>query len=98
MAKGDAPFDAAKAKEVLRVYADAADRLHNYFQENSNTGGGTAAAPEIWEDPSFRKRFHDFGADIETAATRTETKESFTTAFQAVINNCDGCHDAVGPP
>jgi cytochrome c556 len=94
MAKGEIPFDAAKAKEVLRVYANAAETMHTYFPENSKTGGETTAAPKIWEDQAgFRKRFDDFAADIKTAAAHTESKESFTTAFQAVTKNCGGCHE-----
>ena len=50
MAKGEAPFDAAKAKEILQVYANAADKMHNYFPENSKSGGETTAAPTIWEN------------------------------------------------
>ena len=94
MAKGEIPFDAAKAKEVLRVYADAADRMHNHFPETSKTGGETTAAPKIWEDQAgFRKRFDDWAADIKTAAAHTDSKESFTAAFQTVAKNCGGCHE-----
>ena len=47
MAKGEIPFDAAKAREIFQVYANAADRMHNYFPENSKTGGETAALPSV---------------------------------------------------
>src|SRR5215204_2603269 len=50
MSKGEAPFDAAKAKEILQVYANAADKMHTYFPENSKSGGETTAAPTIWEN------------------------------------------------
>jgi cytochrome c556 len=94
MTKGEIPYDPAKAKEILQVFANAAEKMHTYFPETSKTGGETTAAPKIWEDQAgFRKRFDDFAADIKTAAAHTETKESFTTAFQAVTKNCGGCHE-----
>ena len=51
MSKGEIPFDAAKAKEVLATYAKAADVMHTYFPDNSKTGGETTASPKIWGKP-----------------------------------------------
>ena len=94
MTKGEIPFDAAKAKEILRVYANAADKMHTYFPENSNTGGETTAAPKIWESQAeFRKRFDDWSADIKKASAQTDDLESFKTAFGTVTKACGGCHE-----
>jgi cytochrome c556 len=94
MTKGEVPFDAATAKEILRVYAEAADRMHNYFPETSKTGGETTAAPKIWEDQAaFRKRFDDWSADIKTASAQTNDLESFRVAFGNVTKACGGCHE-----
>src|SRR3712207_4693585 len=58
MVKGEAPFELAKAKEILQTYAAAADRMHSYFPETAKTGGETTASPRIWESQAdFRKRF-----------------------------------------
>jgi cytochrome c556 len=94
MAKGEIPFDAAKAKEIMQVYANAADKMHNYFPENSKTGGETTAAPTIWENQAaFRKRFDDWAADIKTASAQTNDLDSFKTAFGNVTKACGGCHE-----
>jgi cytochrome c556 len=94
MSKGEIPFDAAKAKEVLRVYADAADRMHNYFPETSKAGGETTAGPKIWEDQAgFRKRFDDWAADIKTASAQTNDLDTFKVAFGNVTKACGGCHE-----
>ena len=87
-------FDAAKAKEVLQVYANAADKMHTYFPENSKTGGETTAAPKIWESQAeFRKRFDDWAADIKTASAQTNDLDSFKAAFGNVTKSCGGCHE-----
>jgi cytochrome c556 len=94
MTKGEIPFDAGKAKEVLRVYADAADRMHNYFPETAKTGGETTAAPKIWEDQAaFRKRFDDWAGDIKTASAQTNDLDGFKVAFTSVTKACGGCHE-----
>ncbi|HKH33419.1 MAG TPA: cytochrome c [Beijerinckiaceae bacterium] len=94
MAKGEAPFDAAKAKEILRTYASAADKMHTYFPENSKTGGETTAAPKIWESQAeFRKRFHDWADDIKKASAQTDDLDSFKTAFGTLTKACGGCHE-----
>jgi cytochrome c556 len=93
MAKGEVPFDAAKAREIFKVYADAADRMHNYFPENSKTGGDTAALPAVWENRAdFRKRFDDWAADIKKAAANTKDLDSFKAEFTTVTRSCGGCH------
>src|ERR687890_6067 len=94
MMKGEAPFDLAKAKEILQTYAGAADRMHTYFPENSKTGGETTASPKIWESQAeFRKRFDDWAADIKKASAQTDDLESFKTAFSTLTKACGGSHE-----
>ena len=94
MVKGEAPFDLAKAKEVLQTYAKAADQMHAYFPENSKTGGETTAAPRIWESQAeFRKRFDDWAADIKKASAQTKDLDSFKEAFGTVTKACGSCHE-----
>jgi cytochrome c556 len=94
MVKGEAPFDLAKAKEILATYAKTADTVHNYFPPPSKTGGETTAHPRIWEQQAeFRKRFDDWAADIKKAQAGTNDLESFRVAFQNVTKACGGCHE-----
>ncbi len=93
MVRGEVPFDAAKAKEVLRVYAQAADKTHTYFPETSKTGGETTASPKIWENQAdFRKRFDDWSAQIKAASARTDTLDEFRGAFGDLTKSCGACH------
>lgn len=94
MVKGEVPFDLAKAQEVLRIYAAAADGYHNNFPEGSRTGGQTTAAPAIWENQAdFRARFDAWAADIKQAASQTKDLESFRAAFGPVTKACAACHN-----
>lgn len=92
LAKGELPFDAAKAKEVLQVYVDAAGKMPGLFPEDSKTGGETSAAPKIWEDmEGFKAAFAKWSADAEAAKAATDTA-SFAAAFAKVTANCGSCH------
>jgi cytochrome c556 len=94
MVKGEVPFDLAKAKEILQTYANAADKMHTYFPDNSKTGGETTASPRIWENQAeFRKRFDDWAADIKKASAQTKDLDSFKEAFGTLIKACGGCHE-----
>jgi cytochrome c556 len=94
MVKGEIPFDLAKAKEILQTYANAADKMHTYYPENSKTGGETTASPRIWENQAeFRKRFDDWAADIKKASAQTKDLDSFKEAFGTVTKACGGCHE-----
>jgi cytochrome c556 len=95
MVRGDVPFDPAKAKEVLRVYANAADKGHTYFPDTSRSGGNTAASPKIWENQAdFRKQFDDWAEAIKKASARTDTLDEFKGAFGELTKSCSSCHQS----
>jgi cytochrome c556 len=48
MAKGEAPYDQAKAQAIFATYVEASGTMPALFPENSKTGGETAALPAIW--------------------------------------------------
>ncbi len=94
MAKGDIPFDLAKAKEVLSTYAKAAANFHEYFPTDSKTGGQTTAAPAIWENQAdFRARFDAWGKDIQAASASTTDLATFRESFGTVTKACGACHN-----
>jgi cytochrome c556 len=94
MAKGEIPFDLSKAQDVLKTYANAAQRFHQYFPENSKTGNETTASPKIWESQAdFRSRFDQWGKDIAQASAQTKDLESFKTSFANVTKACGSCHE-----
>ena len=93
MVKGEIPFDLAKAQEILKVYAVAADKAHAHFPATSKTGGETTAAPAIWENEAdFRKKFDDWARDIDAAAKSTKDLETFKASFGTLTKACGSCH------
>lgn len=95
MAKGEAPFDLAKAKQVFATYADAAAKMPSLFPPNTKTGGDTAAAPKIWESKAdFDAKFTKFGQDAHAAEAALKDAASFKAQFGDVMKNCGGCHES----
>ena len=93
MAKGEAPFDLAKAQAIFAAYQNAAAKFGDLFPANSKTGGETIAAPKIWEDMAgFKAKLAKFGADAKAAAAAVKDLNSFKAQFGAVQKNCGGCH------
>jgi cytochrome c556 len=93
MAKGEAPFDLAKAKKIFVTYADAAGKFGDLFPANSKTGGETTAAPKIWEDMAgFKAKLVKFGSDAKGAEAEVKDLNSFKAQFAEVQKNCGGCH------
>jgi len=94
MAKGEAPYDQAKAQAIFASYVDAAGKAPNLFPDNSKTGGDTAALPAIWENKAdFNARFTKLGEDAKAAASAVKDADSFKTTFTAITKNCGGCHE-----
>ncbi len=63
MAKGEAPFDAAKIQELLRSLEATAGKLKTMFPNDSKTGAKTRALPAIWEKrAAFEAAVDKFGA------------------------------------
>src|SRR5262249_32439107 len=66
IAKGDAPFDAAKVQTIFATFVETAEKAPALFPDNSKKGGKTEALPSIWKNkPDFEARFARFGADAK---------------------------------
>jgi cytochrome c556 len=94
MAKGEAPYDQAKAQQILANYVDSATKAPALFPDNSKTGGDTAALPAIWENMGDVKgKFDKFGAEAKAAQSSVKDLDSFKSAFGGLTKNCGGCHE-----
>jgi cytochrome c556 len=95
MIKGDTPFDLAKAKEILAVFAEDATAMPNLFPDCSKTGDHTTAAPAIWDKPADFKAAQDkFSADVKAAQDNLKDLDSLKASFQSIGKDCGGCHQA----
>ena len=94
MAKGEAPYDQAKAQAIFATYIDASTKMPGLFPPTSKTGGDTAALPAIWENKAdFDARFAKLGADAKQAQTSVKDLDTFKATFSAITKNCGGCHE-----
>jgi cytochrome c556 len=98
MARGQDPFDLAKAQAVLATYADKAAKLPNLFPATSKTGD-TRAMPAIWDKPAeWQAAIKKFADDAKAAQAAAKDLDSFKTAFANVAKNCGGCHETFRKP
>ena len=95
MAKGEAPFDLAKARKMFSTFEDAAAKAPSLFPDNSKTGGDTAAKAEIWENiDDFKARLVKLGTDSKAALESVTDLDTFKAAFGSIgKNDCAGCHE-----
>lgn len=93
LVKGETPFDPQKARDVLRAYGEAAEKMPGLFPDNSKEGGGTSAAPKIWESKAdFDARFAAWNTEIKADEASVGTLDGFKTAFGGLTKACGGCH------
>jgi cytochrome c556 len=91
--KGEEPFDLAKARGILDVYARTAANAPADFPDTAKTGGQTTAAPAIWEKKDdFNGRFAAWGRDVEKAKAEVKDLDTFKAAFPTLTRSCGGCH------
>jgi cytochrome c556 len=94
MAKGEIPFDAAKAGEAMGTIAKNWAAFVKLFPKGTETGGETTAAPAIWADfKDFESNGQKLASDA-TAAQKASANgaDAFKAAFGEVTKNCGGCH------
>jgi cytochrome c556 len=93
MSKGNIPFDLAAVKESLATLNEGATKSAALFPDNSQTGGGTAALPAIWQNKAdFDARFAKFAKDVQAAQAGIVDEATFKQLAPAVFQNCGACH------
>ena len=96
MAKGEAPFDAAKAQAVFKTYSDSAKKAQTLFPDTAKTGGETTAAPKIWEDMAGFKAAEDkFLANTkEAVASPPGDVDGLKAQLNTLGGDCGACHQS----
>lgn len=94
IAKGEAPFDAAKVQAVFKAYSDSAKKMATLFPDSSKAGD-TTASPKIWEDQAgFKAALAKFDGDAAAASAAATDLAGFRSGFGNVTKNCGSCHEA----
>lgn len=93
MLKGEAAFDLARVKAALKIHAEGAEKLKEFYPDNSRTGK-TEASPRIWvEKERFLGLYAELAADARAAEAAITDEASFKAQFPGVLADCKACHD-----
>jgi cytochrome c556 len=93
IAKGEEPFDLAKAKKIFATYQETMAQMPPLWPATSQTGGETAALPAIWQNKAdFEAKLTKLGAEAKAAEAAVKDLDTFKAQFTEVQKNCGGCH------
>jgi cytochrome c556 len=95
MLKGEKPYDGAAVGKAMKDIGASVATFVTLFPKGSETGGETAAKPEIW---TSKDEFDAIAKDLEAATAKAATAaggglDSFKTAFGPVGKACKACHE-----
>ena len=94
MAKGEIPYDQAKAQAIFATYVEAGGKIPDLFPDTSKTGGDTAALPAIWENKAdFKAKADKLVADAKAAQTSVKDADTFKGTFSGLTKDCGSCHE-----
>jgi cytochrome c556 len=95
MLKGEKPYDAKAAETAMKSINASLATFVTLFPKGSETGGDTAAKPEIWTSKS---EFDSIAKQLEAATAKAAAAapgglDGFKTAMGDVGKNCKSCHE-----
>lgn len=95
MLRGQSEFDAAVLMESLKVWKKVGGKFGDLFPEGTETGGGTEAAPAIWEDrEGFNAALAEWREAVDAAIeANPDSLEAAKPVAGKVFNACKNCHD-----
>jgi cytochrome c556 len=98
MAKGETPYDDAKANTLLSGWEEGAKKYITLFPDDSKTGEKTRAKAEIWQNKAdFEAKAADFLKAI-SAAKAANTADAFKASWGNVGKACQDCHEKYRGP
>jgi cytochrome c556 len=93
MARGQTPFDAARAQAAFQTIERNAEQIPALFPAGSQQGK-TAALPVIWERKAdFDARAVKLAQDAKAAQSKITNQAGLQAVIQPVGQNCNGCHE-----
>lgn len=95
MLNGESEYDAEVVMTSLATFADAGKVFGDLFPEGTETGGGTEAAPAIWEDRAgFEEALAEWREATDAAiAAKPATLDEAKPVLGKVFGSCKNCHD-----
>jgi cytochrome c556 len=99
MAKGEAPFDAARASAILAGWEAGGKKYITLFPDDSKVGEKTRAKAEIWQNKAdFEAKYADFLKAVTAVKATTGSADAFKAAYPDIGKSCDGCHEKYRGP
>ena len=94
MIKGKVPFDAAAAATAMNQIATDMETFPSLFPPGADKGLKTTASPDIFANiDEFKALAAKLGADAKAAAAAAASgPDVFAVAFDAIDQDCGGCH------
>ena len=94
MAKGEVPYDQAKAQGIFAAYVKAGEKTCRTFSRRHRRPAATPRRlPAIWASMAdFRAKAVKFVEDSKAALTSVKDLDSFKASFSGVTKNCGDCH------
>jgi cytochrome c556 len=94
MAKGEAPFDAAKAQALFSGIEERSKIAAGLFPDDTKEGEKTRAKAEIWQNKAdFDAKMNEFLKSVAAAKTASTSADSFKAATKHMVETCDNCHE-----
>jgi len=95
MFEGERDYDSEVVMASLQKFADVAETFGDLFPPGTETGGGTEAAPAIWEDrEGFDAALVQWREATDVAiAANPATLEDAQPVVSEVFGACKNCHD-----
>lgn len=95
MLKGESDYDLDVVLASLETFAEAGKTFGDLFPPGTETGGGTEAAPAIWEDRAgFEEALVMWVEATDAAiAAKPATLEEAEPLLGKVFGSCKNCHD-----
>ncbi len=95
MLKGEAPYDGAAVAKAMTDINGSLTTFVTLFPKGSETGGETAAKPDIWDN---KAEFELIAKDLEAATAKAAAAapgglDAFKVAFGDVGKTCKACHE-----
>jgi cytochrome c556 len=98
MVKGEKPFDASKADQMVANLITTARKIPTTFTADlkgkSSANSRYAASPKVWENkPDFDSHAAKLLQVLEENRSKVQTLEGLKAAYPAINGACNSCHE-----
>jgi cytochrome c556 len=98
MVKGEKPFDASKADQMIANLIATSRKIPATFTENikgkSSPDSRYAASPKVWENKAdFDARAAKLQSVLEENRSKVQTLDGLKAAYPAINGACNACHE-----